>query len=342
MTPARGRPLRFLALVTVGWVGMRVALLWPEGLPPEHWVRIVLPSGQGDQIAKPVTPSGRDTATVSQPRERRIAGRPVLALEHMPTIASGLRIETTPVAPDPGRVQLALLALVGFTSAEPVERAAAPILSPPVPPETGPRMTVSLWALARPGAASGGPVQLGGGQAGIRVRMPVTPDGRAAVAGRIATPLVGQGREAALGVEWRPLPAPVAMVVERRVALNRGRSGTGMGLIAGIDRGLPGHLAVEAYGQAGAVARDGIEPYADGAARLLHPVATIGRSAIRLGIGGWGGAQREGARLDIGPSAVAALPVGRGTVRLSLDWRQRIGGTAAPGSGPALTIGSDF
>ena len=36
MTPARGRPLRFLALVTVGWVGMRVALLWPDGVPQVH------------------------------------------------------------------------------------------------------------------------------------------------------------------------------------------------------------------------------------------------------------------------------------------------------------------
>jgi hypothetical protein len=29
-------------------------------------------------------------------------------------------------------------------------------------------------------------------------------------------------------------------------------------------------------------------------------------------------------------------------VRLSIDWRQRIAGRARPGSGPALSIGSDF
>lgn len=337
MTPARGRPLRFLALVTVGWVGMRVALLWPTGLPPERWVRILLPGGQGAPAVQPIAALG-PVDPVAPPLPMRIAAPP-------PTVgqASIVRGETiAPAAADPDRVQLALLALVGFASAEPVERQAAPLLPPSVPATEGPRITASLWALARPGSATGGPVQLGGGQAGLRLRLPVTPDGRAAIAARVATPLAGQGREAALGLEWRPLPVPVAMVVERRVALDNGRSGIGMGMIAGIDRSLPGNLAIEAYGQAGAVARDGIEPYADGAARVLHPVARIGGSAIKLGIGGWGGAQREGARVDIGPSLVAALPVGRGAVRLSLDWRQRIGGRAAPGSGPALTIGSDF
>ena len=339
MTPARGRPLRFLALITVGWVGMRVALLWPDGLPPERWVRIVLPGGAGVPVVQPIAAVYRRGA-IPQPGQATAAA--VVAVASAGRSGVDARSVGPAVAADPDRVRLALLALVGFASAERVDRTAAPILSPPVPTASGPRMSVSLWALARPGAATGGPVQLGGGQAGMRVRMPVTPDGRAAVAARIATPLTGQGREAALGIEWRPLPVPVAIVVERRVALDHGRSGTGVGLIAGIDRGLAGNLAIEAYGQAGAVARDGIEPYADGAARVLHPVATIGRSTIRLGIGSWGGAQREGARVDIGPSAVASLPVGRGAVRLSLDWRQRIGGNAAPGSGPALTIGNDF
>ncbi|KQM26622.1 MULTISPECIES: hypothetical protein [unclassified Sphingomonas] len=340
MTPARGRPLRFLAVVTVGWVGMRVALLWPDGLPPEHWVRLVLPGVRAVAVAQPEVALHRPVTLPLRDVVRSAVSRTTLAMIDLPTVATARG--AAPMPADADRVRLALLGLVGFASAEPVDGSIAPLQMPPLPPAAGPRMTISLWALARPGAASGGPVQLGGGQAGMRLRMPVTADGHAAIAGRIATPLAGQGREAALGVEWRPLPAPVAMVVERRVALDRGRSGTGMGLIAGIDRGLPGDLAIEAYGQAGAVARNGIEPYADGAARLLHPVATVGRGTLRLGIGGWGGAQREGARLDIGPSAVAAVPVGRGTVRLSLDWRQRIGGAASPGSGPALTLGSDF
>ena len=55
-----------------------------------------------------------------------------------------------------------------------------------------------------------------------------------------------------------------------------------------------------------------------------------------------GGAQRGAARVDIGPSAGLVVPVGASAVRVTLDWRQRIAGDAAPGSGPALSIGSDF
>lgn len=340
MTPARGRPLRFLAMVTIGWVGMRVVWLWPQGVPPERWVRIVLPAGQGAAIVPSTAAIVRPVAAPLRDLAPPAAVRTMAAPAEWPAIPS-MR-GATAVTTDSDRVRLALLNLVGFESARPVEPAAAPILSPPLSSASGPRMMVSVWTLARPGAATGGPVQLGGGQAGMRLRMPVTQDGRAAVAARVATPLAGTGREAALGVEWRPLHAPVALVVERRMALDSGRNGTGMGLIAGIDRPLPGRFALEAYGQAGAVVRTGVEPYADGAARVLHPVAKPGPIALRFGVGGWGAAQRDGARIDVGPSAVAAVPVGRGAVRLSLDWRQRIGGTAAPGSGPALTIGSDF
>ncbi|VVT20968.1 hypothetical protein SPHINGO361_150133 [Sphingomonas sp. EC-HK361] len=60
------------------------------------------------------------------------------------------------------------------------------------------------------------------------------------------------------------------------------------------------------------------------------------------GLGAWGGAQREASRLDIGPSIVALVPVGRQRARLTIDWRQRVAGNARPGSGLALTIGADF
>lgn len=345
MTPARGRPLRFLALVTLGWVGMRVMLLWPDGVTPENEIAVVRPAPPVGAIVPPApVGAGHRTEWVAAPMGGRFAGINAVPVGAPPILlsnpaAAGLIPSETMVAP--ARVGLALLALATFAPAEPMARVVAPPPALPLP-IGGHGVTVSLWALARPGSATGGPVQLGGGQAGVRVRVPVTDDGRTAVAMRIATPLAGQGREAALGIEWRPIPAPVALVVERRVALDRGRGGTGLGLIAGLDRALPGDLGIEAYGQAGAVARDGIEPYADGAARVLHPVAAIGGSTLKLGVGSWGGAQRGAARVDIGPSLVAALPIGRSAVRLSVDWRQRVAGNAAPGSGPALTIGSDF
>jgi hypothetical protein len=36
------------------------------------------------------------------------------------------------------------------------------------------------------------------------------------------------------------------------------------------------------------------------------------------------------------------LPVRSHSLRLSLDWRERVAGNAMPRSGPALTLGADF
>ncbi|MBD8679933.1 hypothetical protein [Sphingomonas sp. CFBP 13720] len=204
-------------------------------------------------------------------------------------------------------------------------------------------VSFGIWALARPGAATGGPVQLGGGQAGARVRVPVTHGERLALTARLSTPLAGTGREAAAGIEWRPFDAPVTLIAEQRVALDGGHGGTGVGVVAGLDRGDASvGFALEAYGQTGAVVRERIEPYADGAVRGLRQVGATPRAALRIGVGAWGGAQRGAGRLDIGPTAVVAVPVGGKSVRLAIDWRQRIAGNADPGSGPAVTLGSDF
>ena len=99
---------------------------------------------------------------------------------------------------------------------------------------------------------------------------------------------------------------------------------------------------LEAYGQAGVIGRDGGEAFADGAVRLARPVATLGRVRLDAGGGSWGAAQKGASRLDVGPSLSATLPIGKQPVRLSLDWRQRAAGNAAPGSGLVLTMGADF
>jgi len=240
------------------------------------------------------------------------------------------------------RVKLALTVAIEPAVAPPVEAVSqAPILPrPDLPPGVAhPGLTGSAWVALRGGSATGGPVQLGGGQAGVRLRLPIGASDRVALVGRVAAPLAGQGSEAAFGLEWRPGGGAVAIVAERRVALDRGGDGTGLGVIAGLDRAIGERIVVEGYGQAGVVWRAGTQPYADGAARALY---RVGSGHLRLGIGSWGVAQREGARIDIGPSAVAVLPIGKQPVRLSIDWRQRVAGQAAPGSGLALTLGSDF
>ena len=160
---------------------------------------------------------------------------------------------------------------------------------------------------------------------------------------RVATPLEGKGREAAVGIEWQPTRLPIRLVAEQRFVLDGGRGGPTLGVIAGYGPSdiAPG-VRVEAYGQAGGIVRDGIEGFVDASARLTHPLGKVAGARVDFGVGAWGSAQRDANRFDIGPSIVATVPVAGKTLRLTLDWRERIAGGARPGSGPALSIGSDF
>ena len=118
-----------------------------------------------------------------------------------------------------------------------------------------------------------------------------------------------------------------------------------LGVVAGLGPvPLAAGLTLDGYGQAGVVARDGPEGYADGAVRVSRVVASPGAARIELGLGAWGAAQLGATRLDAGPSASAVVPLGSSgaAVRLSLEWRARLAGNATPTSGPALSIGTDF
>ena len=77
--------------------------------------------------------------------------------------------------------------------------------------------------------------------------------------------------------------------------------------------------------------------FADGAARGGVPLGPV-----EIGGGVWGAAQPGAARLDAGPQMSLPLPAAGANLRLSADWRFRLAGDAAPGSGPALTLGADF
>ena len=328
----RGRPLRFLALVAVGWVILRIAILWPQtGSLPEAIRQVVpLPSFEPREEApiapKPVVahpdPIHPTTATVVGPR--------LFPHALLPRRAS-----------DPARVQLAMLGLFQFGAAEYTDSPAAPVAPQTSFVPTPSRWSASGWLTLRQGngigAAPGG--QLGGSQAGMRVAYLVDPRRRIALFARVVTPLAGPGREASIGVEWQPRRVPVRLVAEQRFALDGGKNGQGLGLVAGVDAEMPGGFRLETYGQAGAIRRDRVEPYADGAARATHPIPG---SRLALGAGAWGAAQRDAQRLDVGPSATLTVPVGGQRVRLALDWRQRVAGDARPGSGLALTLGSDF
>lgn len=329
----RGRPIRFLFLVIGGWTGARFGLLWSQvGLTGA--VHRLVPVAAAPREIVAAAPLAVRHPVV--PAFRSVPAPPMFRL-------------TGPMAelPAPHAVMVAVL---GALAVQPVEQAQGAALIVPVsrqaPPFLPSRWSGSAWLLmrGRSGLSSGfGGGQLGGAQGGMRIGYAVDAGRHWAIAARFSNPIFSAGREASLGVEWRPAALPIRLIAERRFAIDGGAGGTAIGLVGGSGPAPIGHgIALETYGQAGAIARHGVEGFVEGAARLSHPAAEIGGLRLDLGLGAWGGAQRDASRLDLGPSLTFAIPLANRRLRAALDWRQRIAGRAHPGSGLALTLGTDF
>lgn len=346
-----GRPLRFLGLVLGGWVAVRVVMLWPA--PPAIHLdatRASLAVPQRDDAENDVVLRYPELAALGAVRQEpwlpatgpapRSAARVSAAPLVMPPP------EPRPARPgvDPRRVAVALLALTRFDPAPPAlpqELPATPARDPAPRPGAAP-WSGSAWLIARGGAGLGaGPQggQLGGSQAGARIAYHVAD--RIALIGRVAAPLQGPGSEAALGFEWRVAPQ-LRVVTEQRIAIDGAGGGPAFGVVGGIGPTALRGFRLEAYGQAGVIGRDRGIYYADGAARIEAPVVRRGKVTMGVGVGAWGAAQTGAERLDLGPTLGLKLPMGSRSARLTLDWRARVAGGAAPGSGPALAIGTDF
>lgn len=358
-----GRPLRFLGLTLGGWTAIRVAMLWPAvGAPAVATVQ-----APGPSVASP-TPVASTSASASAPAPPGPAGREAAAAWPLPAPPAdrsfGQRVPFGGARP--GAVMAAAMSTTAApivapsivappTNGMPLPASPAlppplslPLPSTPIAPTGSGRWTASAWLIARDGARGalqGG--QLGDSQAGVRTNYALDAARRLALTARMSAPLSGRGAEAALGVAWRPPRLPVQIIAEQRIGLDGGRYGGrgGPTLLAagGIGpTGLAAGATLEAYAQAGLIVRDGGEGFADAAARVVRPIASPGGLRIDLGAGAWGGAQRGTERLDIGPTLGVAVPAGGARLRLTFDWRVRVAGRAAPGSGPALSLGTDF
>ncbi len=212
-------------------------------------------------------------------------------------------------------------------------------------------LSIALWAQWRtdvgiePLANAG---QLGGSQAGARLAYSIWEAGPAdiAIAARLTRPIErSDGSEAAIGIAVQPLRSvPVTVSLDRRIAIEAGaRNAWSIGVAGGVYRkAITAGLELDGYAQAGIVGARSHDLYVDGSASLSHPIAISDRAILSLGVGAWGGAQPGVARLDIGPEAGLRLPFGDFGIRLAVGWRQRIAGTAKPGSGPTVTLGADF
>lgn len=331
-----GRPVRFLAAVTGGWVAARVVLLWPDGTVPDMARAIVSPAAE--RRAPPVAAATRLHLSAQRAGLRTDAdavpwraGPPHMPPLHSPKIASRAAPradEAAPTSPAPA----------------PAHTAATVAGTPPPGADHPPvfrasRWSGSAWAIARPGGrATPFASQLGGSQAGARIGYAVDGARRVAVYARVSAALESRQQEGAIGLDWRPTRLPVHLAIERRIGIAGIRGGTAAGVIGGIGpTPVAAGVRVEGYGQAGVIVRDRAEGFADGSAR-----ATRALGPIDLGLGAWGAAQRGAARLDLGPTIGVGVKLGAQTVRVTADWRQRIAGDARPGSGPAVSVGLDF
>jgi hypothetical protein len=110
---------------------------------------------------------------------------------------------------------------------------------------------------------------------------------------------------------------------------------------------LPFDLALDAYAQAGYVGGEAATAFADGQVAVTREVVRFAPGfgapvRLSIGAGAWGGAQEDASRVDIGPTLRLDLEVGEVPARFSVDWRERVGGDAAPASGVAATLSTRF
>lgn len=238
---------------------------------------------------------------------------------------------------------LAQVARGGFSRPAAPQSSAVPAAVPVfIPRKHLDRLQLDAWAMLRrePGTgslASGG--VLGGSQTGARLTYAF--DRRFAASVRASSPVGGAaGGEVAAGIRVTPIPSiPISFTAERRQAVGKfstGRSDFALFAEGGVyQRPLGWNLLLDGYAQAGVVGLQSRDLFADGGMTVSRPVY----DRFSAGFGIWGGYQPGIYRVDAGPRVSMRV---RRNVSVHLDWRQRVAGTALPGSGPAVTLGANF
>jgi hypothetical protein len=207
------------------------------------------------------------------------------------------------------------------------------------------RLQLSAWALLRPqqggisgpqSLATGG--TLGGSQAGARLNYNVTR--QIAASFRTTSEVGRRGGEVAAGMRIQPVSGiPIWFTAERRQRIGKyggGRNAFALFFESGLyERPMPWQFSLDAYLQGGVVGFHHRDRFIDGGFAVTRPVY----KQFSAGFGLWGAAQPGVYRVDAGPRVSMRV---RNNVKVHVDWRQRLAGNAAPGSGPALTLAGDF
>lgn len=353
-------PVRFVASVLTLWIGLRI-MFWTPADIPQRLLQSPNPFLPG-LPALPAFDTGRphEAGGAREPRRAIAPGAPyaqpptlypkqVFAVARQPRgERCGARCTRMLLAANiPPLSQAMLMRFARRRSGIPPGNRPATQANPAL----SPAFSLSAWAQWRSGDgidALADDGELGGSQAGIAARYRVwrSAGAEAALAARLSRPIDrGNGAEAAIGIALRPAERiPVELIAERRIGLDDGgRDAWSLGIAGGVyRRPLPLGFELDGYAQAGIVGARRRDLYGDAALVVSRPVPLSERSMLSLGGGIWAGAQPGASRVDIGPEASVRLPAGDGGIRLSLSWRERVAGSAAPGSGPVLTLGADF
>ena len=364
----RGSPVVSLALVLAGWVAMRtmaLALPSPEtralpgqGAPMVPAAVAVAPPAPMSVplVSMWLWPSGgmaslRDLAARRRPIGQQMAGAADVAFAGHAR-AGGWAWSLPPGEPPQARDTVPPDPAVS-AQADPRPAAyAAPAGASPAPHA---RWSGDAWFLLRRGssgtALAAGLPAYGGSQAGGVLRYRIMPkDRRRLTAYFRATGAVRSDvddRQLALGLSARPVPTmPVSLLVEGRLQ-QEGFATRLRPSIAAVTElppiSLPLGLRSDIYAQAGWVGGAGATPFFDAQAVVDRALLPLARGIdLRAGGGVWSGGQKGAVRLDLGPRAGLVVQRGRFPLRLSADWRFRVAGQAAPGSGPALTLATGF
>jgi hypothetical protein len=366
--------LRFLALAVFGWAGFRLATL--GALPGAEVFRIDRSEAKPPPIVptefppiEPIAPAPAGSASLDMREAGMSYGqtaafppgvRPTFIPVYYP-IASAPAASgpATPIADSLREPRPPFYSPLPVLDEWPLSRIASASVSPlrssavapaqSIPAElkrTGiDRLQLTAWALLRAQSPAVAGTQslasegsLGASQAGARLMYNFTRQIAATV--RTSSEVGRRGGEIAAGFRVQPLAGiPLWIDAERRQRVGRyggGRNAFALFFEAGVyDRPMPLHFLLDSYLEGGVVGVRSRDKFVDGALTLTRPVT--GRFSAGFGV--WGGAQPGVYRVDAGPRVSMRV---RSNLRVHFDWRQRLAGNAAPGSGPAVTLAGDF
>jgi len=351
----RGQPLLALAVLLLAWAGAR-AMLWESPFARIRAITQVVPV-----VARAATP------LVAASRESLSPSGTVTVLpgDEAPDVAGFCSVPSAPLL---GHTAYRIAGAIPLMEAvRPVDMPKAPMArgqtdslstrSVPVGvlAMTGQRAwRVDGWMAWRSGSglprvANGArPASYGGTQIGLAMRYELSQGDRRPALHLRATHAPDRPRqsELAAGFGLRPLASiPVRVQGEARATSSAGRTELRPALLAYTELApldLPLGLTGEGYAQGGWIGGRNRTPFADGQARVTASLAQSGPVRLRAGAGVWGGAQKFAERLDVGPTLGLELATGPASLRLSVDYRQRVAGDANPGSGLAVTLSTGF